>query len=103
MIKITKRFIILSNDDGAVLEQEYYRDGDSITFDWTAMYEPPVVTLAFLSELSQAFGTTDIDVARGIHERGCDTCDYGSIYGHTISIRNITRWPNGADQDNGTQ
>lgn len=71
---------------------EVMQDGaDSISFDWAQMYEAPWLTMQFLSALSVHFGTTDIDVIGGISVPGCETCDYGSLYGHQIVIRNITQ------------
>ena len=55
------------------------------------MYEAPAVKMAFLSALATRFGTTDIDVENDIRDSGCETCDYGSLYGAHITIRNITQ------------
>ena len=66
--------------------------GDAtIQFEYTEMYDPPPIKMAFLSALATYFGTTDVDVVGSIAMGGCETCDYGSIYGHEISVRNITR------------
>ena len=50
-----------------------------------AMYESPGITFAKLQGLSQLFETDKINVD-DYSECGCDTCDYGSDYGHTIQI-----------------
>lgn len=54
------------------------------------MYSAPVLNLGVLIKLSELFGTTEIDVDN-YSSRGCDTCDYGSDYGHTIQIYNPTK------------
>jgi hypothetical protein len=40
--------------------------------------------------LSELFGTDNIDVDDYAYG-GCDTCDYGSNYGHEIAIREATK------------
>lgn len=58
--------------------------------EWTKMYEPPELNFNTLKELSDLFGTTNIDVDN-YSQGGCETCDWGSKYGHTIQIRDITK------------
>ena len=61
---------------------------NSIEISASAMYEHPVsreVNIEFLCALSELFKTKKIDVddwANG----GCETCDYGSSYGHSFQI-----------------
>lgn len=59
-----------------------------------AMYESPCgsggLTFAKLKEISELFGTDKIDVD-DYAISGCETCDYGSDYGHTIDIYEPTR------------
>jgi len=43
-----------------------------------------------LKELSDYFGTDEIDID-SYGQGGCDTCDYGSDYGHTVQIYNPTK------------
>lgn len=57
---------------------------------FTDMYEAPPITAAMLDELAKYFGTMKIDVDHNIAELGCETCDYGSAYGHTIIIKEAT-------------
>lgn len=52
-------------------------------------YRPPFLDFKTLVKLSKIFGTEEIDVDH-YSEKGCDTCDYGSKYGHEISIFNPT-------------
>lgn len=57
---------------------------------WGKMYDAPGVTFDLLQALSTLFGTTRIDVddyAQG----GCETCDWGSDYGHTIQVYDPTK------------
>lgn len=55
-----------------------------------AMYAAPPLAFAQLKALSEMFGTEWID-ANGYAESGCETCDYGSDYGHVIELRDVTR------------
>lgn len=55
-----------------------------------AEYESPNLSFAKLMKLAELFGTTNIDVddyAQG----GCETCDFGSCYGHDIQVREPTK------------
>lgn len=54
------------------------------------MYESPGLNFTHLKKLSELFGTDNIDVDNYGYG-GCETCDFGSDYGHTIQIRNITK------------
>lgn len=53
------------------------------------MYDPPQLGFSQLMELSKLFGTEDINVDN-YSVGGCESCDYGSDYGHTIQITNVT-------------
>lgn len=50
-----------------------------------SMYEAPTINFTRLMELSKLFGTTAIDVD-DFANAGCESCDYGSDYGHAIQI-----------------
>jgi uncharacterized alpha/beta hydrolase family protein len=43
-----------------------------------------------MKELSDHFGTDEIDID-GYSQRGCETCDYGSEYGHDVEIMEPTK------------
>ncbi len=58
--------------------------------EYGQMYESPELSFALLMELSELFGTKEIDVDNYSRE-GCESCDYGSDYGHTIQIYNPTK------------
>ena len=71
---------------------EWRRIEDGIEIDCSSMYGAPKITLEMLTKLAEYFGTTKIDVDNStINEQGCETCDYGSSYGHTIQIKFITK------------
>lgn len=53
----------------------------------SAMYEPPGLTFAQLKRLSEFFETENINDDDKFSHGGCDTCDYGSEYGFTLTIR----------------
>lgn len=65
--------------------------GKGIEIIYTRSYSAPELSFKTLKELSEYFGTDEIDVDSSIHNHGCDTCDYGSSYGHYIQIYKITR------------
>lgn len=48
-------------------------------------YNAPACGFKQLKQLAEMFGTDEIDVDNYAHS-GCETCDYGSEYGHTIQI-----------------
>lgn len=53
-------------------------------------YTSPELSFAKLVELSELFGTKEIDVDN-YSQSGCESCDYGSDYGHDIQIYNPTK------------
>ena len=74
----------------------HYKFKNNIEFEWSEMYEAPQISFAMLTELSEFFGTKEIDVDNSINSPGCETCDYGSSYGHVITVYNITQnYPSG--------
>jgi len=87
--------ILLDKED-----EKYPNNGDHCTIreikngfeiDYGAMYESPNLNFAKLMELSKLFGTEEINVDN-YSEGGCETCDYGSSYGHTIQITALKRY-----------
>lgn len=58
--------------------------------EYGQMYEAPDLSFDSLKELSDLFGTTNINVDH-YSVSGCETCDFYSDYGHTIQITNITK------------
>lgn len=53
------------------------------------MYDPPSINLHHLNAIGLLFGTDDVTV-NGYELAGCETCDFGSDYGHTINVRQVT-------------
>lgn len=66
---------------------------NSFQIKYGQMYDRPELNLNKLIELSKLFGTTEIDVD-DYSQSGCDTCDYGSDYGHEIQVYNPIFWIN---------
>lgn len=61
-----------------------------ISFEIGDMYSAPDLNYNHLKQLADFYGTTKIDV-NGYANSGCETCDYGSNYGHHIEIKNPTK------------
>jgi len=59
------------------------REGFELSYG--SMYDAPIISFDRLKAISDLFGTTAIDVDDYANS-GCETCDYGSDYGHTIQI-----------------
>ena len=51
------------------------------------MYETPGLSFAQLQQLADLFNTRNINDDDRFYEGGCKTCDYGSVYGFTLSVR----------------
>lgn len=64
----------------------FWRKNGPLVISVQKMYESPiVVNFALLKKISEKFKTDKVDVddwGRG----GCESCDYGSSYGHTFQI-----------------
>lgn len=58
--------------------------------EYGAEYMAPELNFEILMGLSEMFGTKEIDVD-DYSISGCETCDWGSDYGHTIQIYNPTK------------
>lgn len=52
-----------------------------------AMYSQPGLSFAHMKRLADYFGTDNINDDDRFSEDGCETCDYGSSYGFTLTIR----------------
>ena len=51
------------------------------------MYEAPAINLNILMQLADFFGTKNINDDDRFASIGCETCDYGSSYGFTLTVR----------------
>ena len=57
--------------------------------EYGCMYSAPSISFDILLKISELFGTTKINVD-DYGYIGCESCDYGSQYGHTIYIDSPT-------------
>lgn len=76
-----------------ILKGEHYsvkQINEGFEIEYGSMYHHPELGFKQLKQLSELFGTESIDVDN-YSQSGCDTCDYGSDYGHTIQIRSATK------------
>jgi hypothetical protein len=60
---------------------------DEIQIRVESMYSAPGLNFDILSQLSEFFKTRNINDDDRFGHRGCDTCDYGSCYGFTLTVR----------------
>lgn len=63
---------------------------DGFEIEYGQMYGAPSLSFKELKAVSELFGTDDIDVDN-YRQEGCETCDWGSDYGHTIQVRGATQ------------
>lgn len=63
---------------------------DVFEIEWAEMYEAPTLTFALLRALADYYGTELIHID-SIAKSGCETCDYGSLYGHRILVEKATK------------
>ena len=59
----------------------------SVDIELSSMYEAPSLSFYQLTKLSQYFDTDNINDYGTFSVGGCETCDYGSKYGFTLTIR----------------
>ncbi len=62
-------------------------DNEEVKIKLACMYETPSLNLDVMMRLADLFGTKNINDDDKFGERGCDTCDYGSSYGFTLTVR----------------
>jgi hypothetical protein len=60
---------------------------DRVEITLNCMYAAPSPTLAVLRQLAEFFGTENINDDDHFANEGCETCDYGSSYGYTLTVR----------------
>lgn len=72
---------------------EITEDEEGIKLKVSSMYRPPSLSFDILSKLSEMFGTININDDDRFGEGGCESCDYGSVYGFTLIIRDAVRKP----------
>lgn len=76
--------------DGVYLNFKKIKNG--YEFHYGSMYNRPPVSFAQLLKLSELFGTQKIDLDDYCNSIGCDSCGYGSDYGHTIQVYEPTKY-----------
>lgn len=62
-------------------------DKEGVKLTVANMYEAPGLSFWMLKKLADFFETDDINDDDRFHTSGCETCDYGSEYGFTLTIR----------------
>ena len=72
-------------------EFEVKKIQDGFSFEWTSMYSAPELTFKQMKEISDYFGTEEINFDNTISLSGCETCDYGSKYGFEIEVFHPTK------------
>jgi hypothetical protein len=77
-------------DDGDYIKVAKLDKGFEIEYGKRDSGVSPSLSFSKLKSLSELFGTDEIDVDDYCNSGGCDTCDYGSDFGHTIQIYNPT-------------
>ena len=60
---------------------------DRVDIRMSNMYSAPGLNLKKLKALAEFFGTDNIDDEDQFSSGGCESCDYGSTYGFTLTIR----------------
>lgn len=60
---------------------------DSITIEVSAMYSSPSLNFPILKRMAEYFDTENINDDDRFGYGGCETCDYGSSYGYTLTVR----------------
>jgi hypothetical protein len=60
---------------------------DEVNIELSSMYQAPGLNFAKLKALSDFFETDHIDDEERFSNGGCESCDYGSNYGFTLTIK----------------
>lgn len=76
---------------GDVAPIQIKREGGDIFLRIANMYEPPGLTFEIMEELSKFFDTEHINDDERFSSGGCESCDYGSEHGFTLTIRGATK------------
>lgn len=67
-------------------------DGTGFELEYGSMYTAPPFGLREMKALAELFGVADEDLDVDDYSTGgCETCDFGSDYGHTIQLRRPTK------------
>jgi len=60
---------------------------EKVAIRFACMYEAPNLNLNVLMKLADFLGTKNINDGDKFSYGGCETCDYGSSYGFTLTAR----------------
>lgn len=88
--ELKKEILSILCEGGLTLNILERKNKYGFELQYSNMYERPTLGLKKLMQLSKLFGTEEIDVD-DFSCGGCETCDYGSDYGHTIQVYNPTQ------------
>lgn len=81
--------IELFGDEWDVKKCRHPKLGLGFEIDFTEMYEAPTLSYKMMKELSELFGTEEIDFDE-YSQGGCESCDYGSAYGYRVQVYRAT-------------
>lgn len=71
----------------ANFEVNVVQENDVVKLTVSRMYDPPDLAFEQLYKLAEFFGTNAINDDDRFSQEGCETCDWGSAYGFTLTIR----------------
>ena len=83
--EIEKRVAFIWDGENPHIEVSVW--DDCVGIELEQMYGHPTLNLKKLRALSEFFETDNINDDDRFSSRGCETCDYGSSYGFTLTIR----------------
>ena len=87
--EVRKIWIAEAKDEyyGKIDEVEVSVDEGTVSITLSNMYEAPGLSFGHLMKLAEFFGTKNINDDDRFSFGGCETCDYGSSYGFTLTVR----------------
>ena len=85
--EIKDKVEFLWGDSYRCVEIEINIKPSSVDITLSCMYESPGLTFAQLKALSEFFETENLNDIDNFAYGGCETCDYGSKYGFTLTIK----------------
>jgi hypothetical protein len=73
-------------NEGVHREVMFFK-GKEVAIRLSSMYSPPGLHFSQLMKISKFFDSKNLDEVEHFSNEGCPTCDYGSSYGFTLTIR----------------
>ena len=86
-----KNTVVLFGEEWEINKINHKELGDGFEIIFAQMYSPPTLSFDNMLEISEYFGTKEIDFNNSISTSGCETCDYGSFYGYEIEVYKATK------------